>query len=283
MWSYETIDLTLLSLGMDLFINHKLIPISPQPCFLGECVKVYENAIRLQRYILAIHSCFSQDYKNNVHNEPAKILLLWNYVRQPTAAVFFKTVLNFQRQAVKDWNSHCNDVILSYNLGFVGVREDSSDGAALVILDMLLKFGVLTYNDNNTWALKWFAKLRRLYCFGDRKTIENSSALSWAIVLCCSRNQVFGPRFSSLHLTRSCSCQAIGIPVWICCNQFINYSGQTYWNHWGIYWDGRELQRMSVHVVSRHPDWWNIWTMAYHHILFVHSSWAAVKLMKSEW
>ncbi len=58
------------------------------------------------------------------------------------------------------------------------MREDSSHGATLVILNMLLKFVVLIYNNNNdeTWALHRFAKLRRFYCFGDRKTIKNSSA-----------------------------------------------------------------------------------------------------------
>jgi hypothetical protein len=59
-------------------------------------------------------------------------------------------------------------------MAFVGVREDSSNEAALVILDMLFKFRVLSYNNDNMWALKQFAKLQRLYCFGDRKTIKNS-------------------------------------------------------------------------------------------------------------
>jgi cupin superfamily acireductone dioxygenase involved in methionine salvage len=61
-------------------------------------------------------------------------------------------------------------------MGFVGVHEDSSDGATAVILDMLLKFGILIYNQNGTWKLHRYANLRRLYCFGDRKTIENSTA-----------------------------------------------------------------------------------------------------------
>jgi hypothetical protein len=61
-------------------------------------------------------------------------------------------------------------------MGFVSVREDSSDGAASVILDMLLKFRVLIFNDNEMWVLHWFAKLRRLYCFGDHKTTKNSLA-----------------------------------------------------------------------------------------------------------
>jgi hypothetical protein len=77
---------------------------------------------------------------------------------------------------VRDWNEFCDDVTLSYNMGFVGVCEDSSDGAATVILDVLLKFGVLVYNQDETWALHCFAKLHRLYCFGDSKTIENSLA-----------------------------------------------------------------------------------------------------------
>jgi hypothetical protein len=48
-------------------------------------------------------------------------------------------------------------VTLSYNIGFVGVREDSSDGAASVVLDMLLKFWALVYNQDETWAVHCFA------------------------------------------------------------------------------------------------------------------------------
>jgi hypothetical protein len=77
--------------------------------------------------------------------------------------------------AVRDWNPNCNEVTLSLNMGFIGVHDNYSDGAASVILDMLLKFGLLIYNDDDTWALHKFAKIRRLYCFGDRKTIENST------------------------------------------------------------------------------------------------------------
>ena len=77
---------------------------------------------------------------------------------------------------MRDWNPKCDKVTLSFNMGFVGVREDSCNGVAVVILDMLLKFGVQVYKDDETWALHKFAKVRRLYCFDDHKTIENSSA-----------------------------------------------------------------------------------------------------------
>jgi hypothetical protein len=53
------------------------------------------------------------------------------------ARAFFEDVVDFQRTAVKDWNEFCDKVTLSCNMGFVGVGEDSSDGAASVALDML--------------------------------------------------------------------------------------------------------------------------------------------------
>ena len=58
---------------------------------------------------------------------------------------FFCDVKDFQKMAVRDWNLNCDEVTLSLNMGFVGVCEDSSDGAASVILDMLLKFGLLIF------------------------------------------------------------------------------------------------------------------------------------------
>jgi len=57
-----------------------------------------------------------------------------DYLRDPSAVTFFRDVKDFQRMAVRDWNPNCDEVTLSFNMGFVGVREDSSDGAASVIL-----------------------------------------------------------------------------------------------------------------------------------------------------
>jgi hypothetical protein len=52
-------------------------------------------------------------------------------------------------------------------MGFVGIREDSATGACSVVLDMLLKFGILKYIDYETWQLANNAKIRRLYSYGD--------------------------------------------------------------------------------------------------------------------
>jgi hypothetical protein len=76
----------------------------------------------------------------------------------------------FQRQAVLDWNSSADSVTTSFNMGFVGIREDSAAGAGSVVLDMLLKFRLLKYNDEGTWDLEPDSNLRWLYSFGDRKS-----------------------------------------------------------------------------------------------------------------
>ncbi len=76
-----------------------------------------------------------------------------SYTQGEAAISFFNSVSKFWREAVCDWNRTRDDVTLSYNMGFISVHEGSSDGAATVILDMLLKFGVLVYNQDKTWAL----------------------------------------------------------------------------------------------------------------------------------
>jgi hypothetical protein len=37
--------------------------------------------------------------------------------------------------------------------GFIDVREESSDGAASFILDILSEFGVIVYNQDESWSL----------------------------------------------------------------------------------------------------------------------------------
>ena len=52
----------------------------------------------------------------------------------------------------------------------------SISSAVSVVLDMLLKFGLLQYNDGKTWELAADINSRRLYSFGDRKSNENCTA-----------------------------------------------------------------------------------------------------------
>jgi hypothetical protein len=156
MRSYETISFLSRSLGTDLFLNHQKIPISDQPCFVGACIAAYEKAICIRQHIILNRDSLSHEYNIDLNRN---VLPKYEaYTRQPLAMAFFKTVFEFQQAAVGDGNKTRDDITLSYNMGFVGVREDSSDGAAAVILDMLLKFGVLVYNQDKAWALHRFCE-----------------------------------------------------------------------------------------------------------------------------
>ncbi len=101
MQSYKPVDLMSPSLGMILFTNHEFIPISPEPCFIGKHVGIYETVTHLRRFILSIRRCIIHDYPDDVHNQPAIILCFQEYARQPTAMEFFNDVAYFQRRAVK--------------------------------------------------------------------------------------------------------------------------------------------------------------------------------------
>ena len=174
---YKALDFSSLSLGTDLFTNHREeIPVGPEPCFEGSRIESYSLAITLQRYLLMMHHALRQDYDHDKHNDGQGLCRFKDHLREPSAVAFFRDVKDFQRIAVRDWNPKCDKVTLSFNMGFVGIREDSHNRVAVVVLDMLLKFGVQVYKDDETWALHKFAKVRRLYCFGNRKTIKNSSA-----------------------------------------------------------------------------------------------------------
>jgi hypothetical protein len=91
-----------------------------------------------------------------------------NYCSSKNSREFFSAIYNFQQKAVLDWNPTADCVTMSFNMGFVGIREDSAAGAGSVVLDMLLKFRLLKYNKNKTWELAENVRTRQLYSFGDR-------------------------------------------------------------------------------------------------------------------
>ena len=54
---------------------------------------------------------------------------------------FFRANHNFQKDAVKKWNPHTNEVTRSLFIGFVGLDKGKKDGAGTVVLGILIKGG----------------------------------------------------------------------------------------------------------------------------------------------
>jgi hypothetical protein len=90
------IDLMLPTLGTDLFTNHGIIPVLPQPCFLGIRVAVYKKVMHLRCHLLLIRASFCHDYNNAHQQDRTNMLAFGEYTRTNAAQQFFQSVINFQ-------------------------------------------------------------------------------------------------------------------------------------------------------------------------------------------
>jgi hypothetical protein len=174
MWACETCDPFSTMFGTDVFMNHANLHIPDSPCFTGDCVHCYVYIMSLQKYSCNMSRAFSRQFESigagiNVDN----INKFKDYCLSEESKEFFSSVYKFKKKAVLDWNRSADCVTLCLNMRFVGIREDSAAGARSVVLDMLLKFGVLKYIAGKMWQLEDNAKTRRLYSYGDRKSNEN--------------------------------------------------------------------------------------------------------------
>jgi hypothetical protein len=156
MRAYKSVDPSSRTYGTDVFLNHCHLHVPDSPCFSGVCVQFYEDNISLRKYICDMSRAFSRLFKlvgaawiNTDH-----IATLNEYCSCKATKDFYSSVYKFQWQAVLDWNPSADSVTMSFNMGFVGIREDSSAGAGSVVLDMLLKFRLLKYNEDELWELE---------------------------------------------------------------------------------------------------------------------------------
>jgi hypothetical protein len=177
MRAYKSHDPSSGTFGTDVYMNHANLYVPDCPCFTGDRVRGYEYIMSVQKYVCDMSRAFFRQYKSIGDGVNSNHVVKFNeYCLSEKSKAFFSSVYKFQRQPVLDWNSTANCVTLSFNMGFVGIREDLASGAGSVVLDMLLKFRVLKYIDNGTWQLDANAKTRHLYSYGDQKSNKNCSA-----------------------------------------------------------------------------------------------------------
>ena len=85
----------------------------------------------------------------------------------------FDAARSFQVETVKRWNKEIDDPTLSMYLGLLAIDESASKECGAITLDLLLRAGVLMQDDNGSWSLANDYETRRVYIYGDGKTIEN--------------------------------------------------------------------------------------------------------------
>ena len=163
--------------GTHVYDDHDQIDVSTHPCFLGNRVRSYENIINLRKYICDMSRAFTRLFECKEIEVNADHIWKFNkYCSTEDSLKIFNAAYKIQRKAVLDWNANADDVTMLFNMGFVGIQEDSAAGAGSVVLDMLLKFGLLKYSDNNTWDIAADINKSRLYSFGEKKSNESCSA-----------------------------------------------------------------------------------------------------------
>ena len=250
MRAYKTFDPSSLTFGTDIFLKHNEIAVMTTPCFSGKRVCCYEHIIGLQKYICDMRRVFSWLFHfKEIGVNADHIAKFYEYSTSTKSKEFYSVAYNMQWCAVLDWNADANKVTMSFNMGFVGIREDLAAGAGSVVLDMLLKFGLLKYNDNESWELEPNYRVRRLYSFGDRKSNKkNVRPFSWYFVTVHwhSKSRVCRLRYFLSHFRISCSCLVTGTPEWICYNLFTKCSGLVYLVQWRVSWAGSAFWRMFV-------------------------------------
>ena len=84
---YKVILISTPTFGTDLFLNHKQIPISDQPCFTASRVAAYHTAIWVRRHIVSIRDNMQHGYTISINTN--KLPKYEAYVQNPSACDFF--------------------------------------------------------------------------------------------------------------------------------------------------------------------------------------------------
>ena len=144
MQSYESIDPYSSTFGTDMFVDHDRIDVSSQLCFSGDCVWSYENVLNLRKYICNMSHAFTRlfecnkigviadhigkfnEYCNEIGSIADYIGKFNKYCSAADSLQFINAAYKLQRKAVLNWNATADNVTMSFNIGFIGIQEDSA-------------------------------------------------------------------------------------------------------------------------------------------------------------
>ena len=87
----------------------------------------------------------------------------------------FKATKSFQKMTVLHCDTTLAQRTMSIYLGLLGIDESASKECRAITLDLLLRAGVLMPDDEGGWVLADDWEERRIYLYGNTKTVENMS------------------------------------------------------------------------------------------------------------
>ena len=175
--AFETVDLLH---PANFFLNYESFQSIVTPEFTGERTRAYIKLSNVASHIRYLSRAFpkatgGEDYfeqcpteynrstlnsfRGRINGEPGRSL-----VARATA---------FRQDTVRRWNPSADECTLTVFLGLVGIDESASKECGAITLDLLLRAEVLVLGKDGDWVLADDWEQRRIYLFGDAKTIEN--------------------------------------------------------------------------------------------------------------
>lgn len=151
---YECIDVVDMA---KFFSEHKDMPPS-EPDFTGAWVKKYLSLVELASNLNSIYSIFEEEDGFSEffpeHFDRTNIVNFRYDCQTNDCKHFFRNVrMFFSREAVLKWNPSANKITPTMFLGFNALDEMASTETGAIVLDLLLKAGVMTKDAKGAYHL----------------------------------------------------------------------------------------------------------------------------------
>ena len=166
----------------EFFMNYNDFESDTTPDFTGKRVEAYLNMKDISRRVQQLKMGFVPSSTNVDYFDqcPAsmdrdKMMKFSERFKSKEADSLMENLKHFQVRTVRRWNPKIDEPSLSIYLGLLGIDEAASKECGSITLDLLLRSGILEETEEGSWSLADDWENRRVYLFGDAKTIENMS------------------------------------------------------------------------------------------------------------
>ena len=170
----------------DFFLNWQSVITVTLPDFTGRRVEAFESWKGVSRIMGHLRLAFPEaaisdegdkrreyfDQCPTMYSTPK----MKSFAKRCTHKEVKKMILNakcFVKDATDKWNLTGKEPTESTYLGLIGIDESASKECGAVLLDLMLRAGVLHQTNDGEWKLDENWEHRKVYFFGDAKTIEN--------------------------------------------------------------------------------------------------------------
>eukprot|EP00956_Cyclotella_meneghiniana_P024622 scaffold49684_cov59-Cyclotella_meneghiniana.AAC.1 len=177
------------------FANHKDLS-GVAPDFTGKRVKMYAKLLKLSNTLQVMRSVFCDNTEISPflpdHVDKTAIQNFRWDCRTKDVMSLFATSKTFQRDAVLKWNPHADEVTPTILIGINPMSEAASMETCAIVLELLVKAGVMTVEDDGKFGIGDLSKF--IILAGDVKTVDNLNLIQETI-----RSSMDGRGFTELN------------------------------------------------------------------------------------